>query len=163
MSKQNQPTVPDGYSYLVTAILFLLGGFVTAVFSGSLVRLTSKAGLFEVLAIGMIVPSFTWLVHLSASGICMNSIERRLYWGDLGRICLWGSLALLPAAAVNLAIARPPIWASAVNVVCSVAIMAIQLFRLSRKHSRSIGWPISWTLTITLNMTLFVMSSWSWW
>jgi hypothetical protein len=163
MSKQNQPTVPDGYSYLVTAILFLLGGVVTAIFSGSLARLTSKASLFEVLAIGMIVPSFTWLVHLSASAICMNGVERRLYWGDLGRICLWGSVALLPAAVVNLASLYPPIWVSAANVQCSAVVMAMELFRLSRKHSRSIGWPISWTLTITLNMTLFVMSSWSWW
>ncbi|MDB5385814.1 MAG: hypothetical protein JWM11_1460, partial [Planctomycetaceae bacterium] len=66
MAQQPKQTISARYTYFDTAVLFILGGIVTAVFSGSLVRLTSKAELTEVLAIGMIVPSFTWLVHLSA-------------------------------------------------------------------------------------------------
>ena len=58
------------------------------------------AELTEVLAVGMLVPSFTWAVQLSASGLALSAAQRKLYWGDLGRICLLGSVALLPAGKV---------------------------------------------------------------
>jgi hypothetical protein len=136
---------------------------VTAVFSGSLAQLTSNAGLIEVLAVGMIVPSFTWVVQLSASAIAMTPIQRQLYWGDLGRICLLGSAALLPAAIVNLITPDAPRWVSAANVLASVAIMGVDLFRRSAGHGLAFGWPISWCLTITVNMSLFLWASWRWW
>lgn len=163
MSNQSPALPRDAYSLPATILLFFLGGLVTSVFSGSLVKLTSKASFVEVLSIGMIVPSFTWLVHLFASLLCMSPIQRRKYWGDLGRICLLGSLALLPASIFNCGSSNPPAWISAANVLISVAVMSVALFRLSRAHGQSLGWPISWTLTIILNMTLFVLSSWSWW
>jgi hypothetical protein len=155
--------VPSGYSYAATAGWFLAGGAVTAVFSGSLARLTSKADLAEVLAVGMIVPCFTWVVQLAASAAAMNSDRRRIYWDDLGRICLLGSVALLPAALANLALAEPPRWASVVNVLLSVVLMAVDLFRRSWRHGTHPAWPASWCLTITVNMLLFLWSSWSWW
>ena len=162
---EGQPalSIPPGFSYPATAILFILGGLVTAVFSGSLVMLARHADLREVLAVGMIVPSFTWVVQMSASGALMNSLSRRLYWGDLGRICLLGSLALLPAALANLTLPDPRLWLSAANVLASVALMAADLFRRTARHGIITWWPISWCLTITVNMTLFVLSSWRWW
>ncbi|MDB5313150.1 MAG: hypothetical protein JWO38_7352 [Gemmataceae bacterium] len=163
MERQETTTIPPGYSYPVTGILFALGGLVTAAFSGSLAVPASNAGLAEVLAVGMIVPSFTWVVQLTASGICLGSQARRLYWGDLGQVCLLGSVALLPAAVVNLVVPGPPLWLSAANVLLSVGVMAADLFRRSAGHGLSPGWPISWCLTIALNMTLFVLSSRGWW
>jgi len=160
----NQPLpTPQLKSYLNIMLLFVGGGVVTAAFSASLVHLTTKANLMEVLSIGMIVPSFTWLVQLSASGLCLRGNARRAYWLDLGWICLIGSFALLPAAIFNFVVANPPWWPSAANVIISVALMSAELFRRSIRNGRSMGWPISWTLTIILNMTLFVMFSRSWW
>jgi hypothetical protein len=159
----DQPSMSTEYSYLGIAIRFLLGGIVTAAFSGSLVMLAKHAGLTEVLAVGMVVPSFTWVVQLSASALGLGPTTRRLYWGDLGHVCLLGSLALLPAAVVNLAMPGAPLWISAVNVLASVAFMAAELFRQTRRHGIAVGWPISWCLTITLNMAIFVWSSWKWW
>jgi len=54
---------------------------------GPLAALASHAGLVEVLTVGMLVPCFTWIVQLGASGLVLPAAERRLYWGDLGRIC----------------------------------------------------------------------------
>ncbi len=153
----------QGFSYTMTAALFGLGALVTAVFSGSLDVPAKNAELTEVLGIGMLVPSFTWVVQLSASGLTLKPDQRRLYWGDLGRVCLIGSIALLPAAAVNLFVPGAPLWLSAVNVLASVAVMATDLFRQTARHGISCGWPVSWCLTIALNMTLFVWSSRGWW
>jgi hypothetical protein len=147
----------------LTAALFLGGGLVTAVFSGSLARLTTQAGLAEVLFIGMVVPTFTWAVQLTASAAVMPAAERRLYWVHLGWICLLGSFALLPAAFVNLVWPEAPRWLSAANVLASVALMGVTLFRLTRPDHISAFWPISWCATITLNMTLFLLASWHWW
>jgi hypothetical protein len=97
----------------LVAALFVLGSVVTAVFSGSLAALAVNASFAEVLAIGMIVPCFTWLVQLSASALRLSPPQRRLYWGDLGIICLLGSVALLPGAAINLFVTHPPLWISA--------------------------------------------------
>ncbi len=156
-------TVPAGYSYAATAAWFLAGAVVTAVFSGSLATLAVNASLAEVLWVGMLVPSFTWVVQLSASGLAFPADRRRIYWGDLGRICLIGSFALLPAAVANFCLPGPPLWLSAANVLASVALMAATLFRLSARHGIAIRWPISWCLTITVNMMLFVWSSLDWW
>lgn len=154
---------PAGYSYPRTAGWFTAGAVVTAIFSGSLAPAAVHATLAEVLLVGMVVPSFTWVVQLTASAVALTPERRRLYWGDLGRICLLGSVALLPAAIVNLAFQPAPLWISAANVLASVALMAAALFRLSARHGRSPAWPISWCLTITVNMCLFVWSSWKWW
>ena len=152
-----------GYSYPATAGWFLAGGAVTAVFSGSLAMLAKNVELTEVLIVGMVVPCFTWVVQLTASAVGLSADKQRLYWGDLGRICFWGSVALLPAGNLNLVMPQPPLWLSAANVLGSVAIMGAMLFRLSAKHGIAWGWPLSWCVTIAVNMTLFVMSSWSWW
>src|SRR4051794_9963583 len=101
--------IPEHYSYAATAAWFVAGGVVTSLFSGSLAVMAKHAGLAEVLLVGMVVPCFTWVVQLSASGLLLPAEKRRLYWGDLGRICLLGSVALLPAAIVNLVLSRPPL------------------------------------------------------
>jgi hypothetical protein len=154
---------PAGYSYPSTAVWFIAGGVVTAVFSGSLAVLTDKANVAEVLMVGMCVPSFTWIVQMSASAIGLTSSLRRLYWGDLGRVCLLGSVALLPAGILNLSPPQAPLWLSAANVLVSVALMGLDLFRRSARHGIAVVWPISWCLTISVNMGLFVWSSWAWW
>lgn len=125
---------PAGYSYPSTAVWFIAGGAVTAVFSGSLAVLTDKAGVAEVLMVGMFVPSFTWIVQMSASAIGLASSLRRLYWGDLGRVCVLGLVALLPAGILNLCLPQAPLWLSAANVLASVALMGLDLFRRSARH-----------------------------
>ena len=155
--------IPAGYSYPATACWFIAGAAVTAVFSGSLSALSRNAGLAEVLLVGMLVPSFTWVVQISASAIGLTSEPRRLYWGDLGRVCLLGSVALLPAAIVNLCLPQAPLWLSGANVLASVALMGLELFRRSARQGIALGWPISWCLTITVNMGMFAWSSWAWW
>src|SRR6478609_3344715 len=109
--------VPAEYSLPATAAWFAAGAIVTAVFSGSLAALAKNATLTEVLVTGMIVPSFTWVVQLSASAAGMRSARRRIYWGDLGRVCLVGSVALLPAAVLNLCRTQTPLSWSAANVL----------------------------------------------
>ena len=151
------------YSYRATAIYFILGGAVTAIFSGSLVRLAHAASPGEVLVVGMIVPSFTWLVHLLASARLLPVDLRRCYWGDLARVCLIGSIALLPAAAFNFLAVAPALWPSVANVLASVVVMAVCLFALSAAHNISSKWPASWCLTIACNMALFATVSRSWW
>jgi hypothetical protein len=117
----------------------------------------------EVLAIGMLVPSFTWLVQLSASALRMSAMQRRLYWGDLGRICLLGSVALLPGGVYNLLVPKPALWISVANVLFSVVVMAVYLFRLTARQGLGWGWAASWCATITLNMSIFAWSSREWW
>lgn len=149
--------------YLPTSALFIGGALITSIFSGSLANLTTKASFSEVLLNGMVVPSFTWLVQLGASWIGLHGLSRQEYWRDLGWICLIGSVALLPAALVNLALLHPPLWISAANVLLSVAIMAATLFRFSVAKRCALGWPISWCLTIAANMALFAWVSSGWW
>lgn len=155
--------MPPGYSYTATAAWFAAGAAVTAVFSGSLAVLATNAGLTEVLVVGMLVPSFTWVVQMSASAVVLSARQRRLYWGDLGRVCLVGSVALLPGALVNLCLPGDWLWLSAANVLASVALMAVDLFRRSARHGIAWGWPASWCLTIAVNMGLFLWSSRDWW
>ena len=48
--------------------------------------LAKNAGLGEVLCVGMLVPSFTWVVQLTASALWMPGTVRPLYWGELGLV-----------------------------------------------------------------------------
>lgn len=154
---------PRTSNLLPTAALFIVGALVTACFSASLYRLTRGVTFSHVLLIGMIVPSFTWLVHLSASWVILPVEASLGYWLILSTVCLIGSAALLPAAIVNVAFAHPPGWLSAVNVLLSVVMMAVVLFCLSASQGHHWLWPASWCLTIAANMTLFVWISSSWW
>ena len=147
---------------LPTAALFAGGALVTALFSGSLAKLTARASFSEVLLVGMVVPSFTW-VQLGASWFALANAARRSYWRDLGLVCLVGSAALLPATIANVVMASPPRWFSAANVLLSVAIMASLLVQLSMAKGRSLWWPASWCATITVNMLLFLWASSGWW
>lgn len=166
-SSQNDSEPEPGsllwYSYPVTFSLFALGGLITAAFSGSLFYLASGVTFAEVLLVGMVVPSFTWVVQMTTAQAWLPPALRRLYFGDLARVCVWGSLALLPAAAYNLAISDPWPVASLLNVLTSVALMGYLLFRRALHHNISLIWPFSWCLTITINMTLFLLSSRHWW
>jgi hypothetical protein len=162
-TKVRYADAPPGYSILATAAWFTAGAAVTSVFSGSLANLASNAGLVEVLTVGMLVPCFTWIVQLAASGLALPLSHRRQYWGDFGRSCLLGSIALLPAAIANLCLRQPPLWLSAANALASVALMGADLFRRSALHGIAAGWPLSWSLTIIVNMMLFVWSSRKWW
>jgi hypothetical protein len=155
--------IPLGYSYPATAVWFLAGGIVTAVFSASLFVLARDVSFREVLFVGMIVPCFTWVVQLSAAWLGMPPEKRRIYWGDLGRICLIGSVALLPAGIVNLVLPDVSWWVSAANVLASVALMGMVLFCFSAKHGIAFGWPLSWCVTISVNMGLFLWFSSDWW
>lgn len=155
--------IPEGYSYPATAAWFLAGGVVTAAFSGSLAVLAVNATFAEVIAIGMIVPCFTWVVQGFASTLLLPSAPRQIYHGDLGRICFWGSVALLPGALVNLVLPNPPLWLSGANILASVALMAYDLFRRCAAHRLPWGWPASWVGTICVNMTLFYLASRHWW
>lgn len=156
-------TISSGYSYPATAGWFIAGAVVTAPFSGSLFMLAENAELGEVFFVGMLIPSFTWVVQMTASAICMPSQLRRVYWGELGRVCLLGSVALLPAAIINLCWTHAPLWVSEVNVLISVAIMGVALYRRTTRHGIARGWPISWLFTITVNMDLFMWASRRWW
>jgi hypothetical protein len=100
---------------------------------------------------------------LGASAFALQPSQRQLYWGDLGRICLLGPFALLPAAIANLSLHQAPLWLSAANVLASVALMGTDLFRRSARHGIAPVWPISWYLTITVNVLLFLWSSRKWW
>jgi hypothetical protein len=148
---------------LQTALLFLLGGLVTAIFSGSLFVLARDVSLTEVLVVGMIVPSFTWVVQCTASALLLPAAMRDRYWRDLGWICALGSFALLPAAVINLTMAQPDLRVSIANVLASVSIMALDLFRRAKADGIPPGWPVAWCLTISLNMAIFAYSSRHWW
>ena len=59
--------------------------------------------------------------------------------------------------------AGAPLWVSAANVLASVVLMGCELFRRSARRGIPRGWPISWCVTITVNMMLFVWASRGWW
>lgn len=151
------------YSYVRTTTWFVLGAVVTAVFSGSLAALNTSAGLIEVLAFGMLVPSFTWVIQLAAAGVWLPANQRRLYWGELGRVCLVGSVALLPSAVININLSEPLRWLAVSNVLASVVLMGTVLYYRSTRHGIAQVWPLSWFATITVNMMLFLGLSWRWW
>ena len=161
--REQDDSPPRGYSYNATGRWFLAGAAVTAIFSGSLAVLTQKVSWSEVLLTGMIVPSFTWVVQLSAALIGLRKTQRCYYCGDLGRVCVIGSVALLPAAYANLFVPFPVGWWSVVNVLLSVTLMGLFLFRFSARHGITPHWPASWCLMICVNMGLFLWASWHWW
>jgi hypothetical protein len=152
-----------GTSYPATAALFVVGGLVTAVFSGSLYRITQGVTLTEVLAVGLIVPSFTWLAQLTIASIWLDPQPRRIYARDLAWVCLLGSVALLPAAIANLLLPNAPLSLSVLNVVLSVLLMASLLFLRTAGHGLQPIWPASWCSFIAMNMTLFAWVSRHWW
>jgi hypothetical protein len=155
--------IPPGYSYPATAVWFVAGGAATAVFSASLFVLARDVSFSEVLFVGMIVPSFTWVVQLSAAWFGLRPMERRIYCGDLGRTCLMGSVLLLPVGVCNFVLPTGSWWVPAANVLTSVALMGIVLFGLTAMHGIAKGWPLSWCLTISVNMGLFLWFSSDWW
>lgn len=163
MPQYSRDALPAGYSHLQTAGWFAAGAAITAVFSGSLAPAAVHSTLPVVLTVGMIVPSFTWAVQVTASALWLPSALRRVYWDALGRICFLGSVALLPAAIVNLCLPPAPLWISVLNVLASVAVMAVVLFRLTTTRGIPTAWPMSWCLTIAVNMGLFIWASWCWW
>ena len=151
------------YSLPRTAAWFASGGMVTALFSGSLFMLTKNVDFSVVFFVGMVVPCFTWFVQGIASVVVMPQDLCRVYWGELGRICLLGSFALLPAAILNLCLPAPSHWMSAANVLASVCIMGVTLhYRVTRRQISPV-WPVSWICTISLNMCLFLLASRNWW
>lgn len=147
----------------IALVYFLLGALVTAVFSGSLVKLAVHIPLAEILTTGMVIPTFTWGVQLGASGIGLSGERRQQYWNSLSQACLVGSIALLPAAGMNFLAANPPGWFSALNVLMSVALMGWILFHKSAAHQLPRCWPVSWCFTICINMALFLWASRHWW
>lgn len=155
-------SVPRGYSLLETAAWFLGGAAVTFPFSASLARLTTKVGFAEVILTGMLVPCFTWLVQ-GAAAFLMSPTQRRLYWGDLGRVCFWGSFVLFPVAIFNFTVDTPARWPSAVNVLVSVWYMTNELLLRTKRHGISWVWPLSFLVTICCNMGLFLAASRHWW
>lgn len=142
---------------------FLLGGLVTAPFSLSLSTHAVNAGFGEVALTGMIVPCFTWVVQFTLVMVCLPFPVRQHYVAELGRVCFWGSVALLPGAIINFLQLPHGLLGSVVNVLGSVCLMAWLLFRAAKRLEISTIWPISWCLTIAVNMGLFVASSWHWW
>ena len=147
-----------------TAAWFAAGGAVTVIFSGSLAALASHAGLVEVLTIGMLVPCFTWVVQLGASAFALAPSKRRLYWGDLGRICLIGSDRSLACAAIaNLCLSRAPLWISAANVLLSGAIMrcgSVPPVRSARNRRRLAAQLVP---DHHREHAALLWSSWKWW
>lgn len=150
-------------SFAKTACWFLAGGAVTSLFSGSLYKLAENISFSEVIVVGMVVPCFTWFVQIGTSGLLMQRQQRDVYWSDLGWVCFWGSVALVPAGILNLLATSPPWSLSAANVLASVAVMSILLFRLCARQAIPIVWPVSFCATISLNMAIFLWSSRHWW
>jgi hypothetical protein len=125
--------------------------------------LAPHASFREVLTAGIVIPSFTWLVHLTAAGVELTGEVRWNYWLALSHACFWGSLALLPAALVNMLLPHPRLWFSAANVIASVAMMTVFLIRETAKSQISPRWPVSWCATILANVAIFTWWSWHWW
>ncbi|HEX3600869.1 MAG TPA: hypothetical protein VHU84_12045 [Lacipirellulaceae bacterium] len=159
MAQSSRNPAIDGNSLIAIAAWFGAGAIVTAIFSGSLAFLVPHADFREVLVAGMIIPSFTWLVHLTAAGVGLTGEVRSNYWLALGHACFWGSVALLPAALINLLMPSPPLWVSAANVLASVAVMSGLLFRGARRFQLS----VRWCATIFANIAIFTWRSWNWW
>lgn len=139
-------------------ILFLLSFLVTAVFSVSLKTFFAGESLTLDLSKGLLIPFFTWIVQLALSAILLGGEERIFYWTQLGVICLVGSIALLPAALYNFAVAAPNPSVSIASVLLCVLIMCVTLYFLLKPHAFSPLWTLSWTATIIVNMTIYAYS-----
>lgn len=157
------PKADMGPRFWPTTLWFAGGGLVTAFFSASLYRHATQASFGEVLLTGMIVPSFTWVVQLSSSWLLLRPATRSFYWNDLGHVCFWGSVALLPAAVINALDLPFGLLGSALNVLVSVVLMGWLLLRRTQAHSIHWLWPVGWCCTIALNMAIFVTVSRHWW
>ena len=139
-------------------LLFILSFIVTAAFSASLKVFFTLALWGEVLSKGLLIPCFTWTVQLVLSAVLLRGERRVVYWGQLGLVCLIGSVALLPAAIYNLTATRPLAVVSVSSVLTSVVLMASSLYvRLRRRGFHGL-WAASWVLLILVNMSLYLYS-----
>lgn len=139
-------------------ILFVLSFLVTAVFSLSLKRFFDAETMTRDLSKGLIIPFFTWTVQLVLSALLLRGEERLFYWTQLGVICLIGSIALLPAAFYNFAVAAPLPFVSIASVLLCVAIMCVTLYFRLKPRGYNLFWTIGWTATIIVNMSLYAYS-----
>lgn len=145
-------------TYAIAVVLFTLSFLVTSIFSASLKVFFGARPWSEVLLKGVLIPCFTWTALLIASLVALESDERALFWRELGFVCLIGSIALLPAAALNLLLARPPVFASIANVLASVVLMAVVLDRRLAARNFKRRWTLGWCALIVINMTLYLSS-----
>ncbi len=145
-------------SYTPAIILFALSFLVTALFSASLKIFFDSQSWAEVLLKGLLIPCFTWTALLILSTLAFERERRIIFWTQLGLVCLLGSAALLPAAALNLLLRQPPLLASALNVLFSVALMGVVLYRRLRCHGFSRNWTYGWCGLILLNMSFYLLS-----
>lgn len=138
--------------------LFIASVLVTAIFSISLKTFFTVIPWSEVLSKGLLIPCFTWTMQLILSAILLNSARRLIYWTQLGWVCLIGSIALLPSAFYNFLFPQPFVVISVINVLASVALMAVLLhFRLKAREFHG-GWTASFVVLIVINMSLYLYS-----
>lgn len=107
---------------------------------------------------GLLIPCFTWTVQLILSALLLRGERLLEYWKQLGAICLVGSIALLPAAFYNFWVINPLPLISVVNVLLSVAAMCLTLYFRLRPRGFDKRWTIGWTLTILVNMSIYLYS-----
>lgn len=139
-------------------ILFILSFLVTAIFSTSLKVFFKSASWIEVLSKGVVIPCFTWTMQLLLSAAYLNSKRRKIYWTELGFVCLVGSVALMPAAFYNFLAASPFPIVSVVNVLLSVTLMGAVLYSRLKSQQFNVWWAASWLLLIVINMSLYLYS-----
>ena len=158
------PDYPVATRLALIGFLFTVGGgIVTAPFSASIMRFMANDTRPQALAKGLVIPVFTWAIQLLIALWLYRGVRRYEYAIQLGIVCTIGSVALWPAAAVNLLVANAAPWISAANVYLSVWIMGAELYR----RTRILGLP-SWLapvflVTIHVNMAIFatsVMTTW---
>ena len=140
------------------AALFALSFLVTAIFSASLRVFFPAESWAVVLAKGLLIPCFTWAAQLILSVVWLRGARRVIYWEQLAVVCLVGSAALMPAALYNFAAASPGPFASAANVLASVALMAALFYGRVRRHGFGARWAASWVALICVNMSLYLYS-----
>ena len=139
-------------------VLFVLSFLVTAVFSVSIKTFFGAESWTLNLSKGLLIPCFTWTVQLILSALLLSGEERLFYWTQLGIICLVGSIALLPAAFYNFAVAAPSPYVSIISVLLCVAIMCVTLYFRLKPRGYNPLWTIGWTATIIVNMSLYAGS-----
>ena len=151
-------SAPLKRTYAGAAALFALSLLVTSIFSASLKVFFGARPWSDVLLKGILIPCLTWAVLLALSLLRLDGARRAILWRELGLVCLVGSLALMPAAALNLSLARPPVLASVANVLASVALMGVVLDRRLAARGFDRRWALAWCALIALNMTLYLSS-----
>ncbi len=145
-------------SYTAALILFALSFLVTTIFSASLKVFFGEQSWAEVLLKGLLIPCFTWTVLLIVSTIFFQRERRIIFWTQLGVVCLLGSAALLPAALLNLRLRQPPLLASVVNVLFSVALMGVVLYLRLSRYGFGRKWTFGWCGLILINMSFYLLS-----